>query len=150
MRKIDLGQTISILANIGVIAGIVFLGYELRQNTRLLDVQIRAEAFNRQSSLPDLLLENPELITLLESDRDTLDDSERTMLTVLGIRAFTVFENGYGGIETGQMNEEDAIRAFRSIWNRESLNYGMPQAWSLYRDRASPEFVDWVEKNVIQ
>jgi hypothetical protein len=33
MRKIDLGQTITILANIGVIAGIVFLALELRQNT---------------------------------------------------------------------------------------------------------------------
>ena len=34
MKKIDLSQTISILANIGVIAGIVFLGVEIRQNTR--------------------------------------------------------------------------------------------------------------------
>jgi len=33
MRKIDIGQTITILANIGVIAGIVFLALELRQNT---------------------------------------------------------------------------------------------------------------------
>jgi hypothetical protein len=32
MKNIDLGQTISILANIGVIAGIVFLGFELRQS----------------------------------------------------------------------------------------------------------------------
>ena len=33
MKKIDLGQTISILANFGVVAGIVFLGIELRQTT---------------------------------------------------------------------------------------------------------------------
>ena len=33
MRKIDLGQTFQILANVGVIAGIVFLGIELRRNT---------------------------------------------------------------------------------------------------------------------
>ena len=30
LKKIDLGQTISILANVGVIAGIVFLAVELR------------------------------------------------------------------------------------------------------------------------
>ena len=36
MKKIDLGQTLTILANVGVIAGIVFLGYELRQNTLVL------------------------------------------------------------------------------------------------------------------
>lgn len=33
MKKIDLGQTITILANIGVISGIAFLALELRQNT---------------------------------------------------------------------------------------------------------------------
>ncbi len=33
MKKISLGQTITILANIGVIAGIVFLRFEMRQNT---------------------------------------------------------------------------------------------------------------------
>ncbi len=36
MKKLDLGQTITILANVGVIAGIVFLGYELRQNNLYL------------------------------------------------------------------------------------------------------------------
>ena len=34
MKKIDLGQTISTLANIGVIAGIVFLGVESSQSTK--------------------------------------------------------------------------------------------------------------------
>ncbi len=32
MRKIDLGQMLSIIANVGVIAGIVFLGLGLKQN----------------------------------------------------------------------------------------------------------------------
>ena len=42
MKKIDLGQTIGILANVGVIAGIVFLAVELRQNNELLATQITA------------------------------------------------------------------------------------------------------------
>ena len=33
MKKIDLGRTISILANLGVIAGLVFLALEVRTNT---------------------------------------------------------------------------------------------------------------------
>ena len=36
MKKIDLGQTISIFANLGVIAGITFLALELNQNTAQL------------------------------------------------------------------------------------------------------------------
>lgn len=40
MKKIDLTQSISIFANLGVIAGLIFLGYEIRQNT----AQMRADA----------------------------------------------------------------------------------------------------------
>jgi hypothetical protein len=38
MKKIDLGQTIAILANVGVIAGIAFLAFELRQNTQAVEL----------------------------------------------------------------------------------------------------------------
>lgn len=41
MKTLDLGQKIGILANLGVIAGIVFLGYELRQNNENLLAQSR-------------------------------------------------------------------------------------------------------------
>jgi len=37
MKKIDLGQTITILANVGVIAGIVFLGIEVQQNSTQIE-----------------------------------------------------------------------------------------------------------------
>jgi hypothetical protein len=40
MKKIEIGQLIGIFANAGVIAGLVILAYEIRQNTS----QIRAEA----------------------------------------------------------------------------------------------------------
>jgi hypothetical protein len=40
MKKLDLGQTVSILGNLGVIAGIIFLGFELRQNRDLARAQM--------------------------------------------------------------------------------------------------------------
>jgi hypothetical protein len=40
MKKIELSQSISIFANLGVIAGLIFLGYEIQQNT----AQMRADA----------------------------------------------------------------------------------------------------------
>ena len=33
MKKIDLGQTITIFANLGVIGGLIFLAVEIRQNS---------------------------------------------------------------------------------------------------------------------
>ena len=40
MNKIDLGQTVQTLANVGVIAGIVFLAFEIQQNTEMTRAQI--------------------------------------------------------------------------------------------------------------
>ena len=40
MKKIDLGQTISILANVGVVVGIIFLAVEIRDN----NIQARISA----------------------------------------------------------------------------------------------------------
>ena len=45
MKEIDLGQTITILANIGVIIGIAFLALEIRQNNRQLAAQTRFAYF---------------------------------------------------------------------------------------------------------
>ena len=41
MKKLDPGQVITIVANIGVIAGIVFLVVELRQNNQLMETEAR-------------------------------------------------------------------------------------------------------------
>ena len=41
MKRIDLGQTLNTLANVGVIAGIVFLAVELDQNNEFLELEAR-------------------------------------------------------------------------------------------------------------
>lgn len=60
MKKIDLGQTITILANVGVIAGIVFLGIELNQNTRQLALELEWQVNDRMiQNNRDLMGTNP-------------------------------------------------------------------------------------------
>jgi hypothetical protein len=41
MKKIDIGQTVGLLANPGVVAGIEFLAVELRQNNELMNAAAR-------------------------------------------------------------------------------------------------------------
>ena len=47
MKKINLGQLIGILANLGVIAGIVFLAFELEQNNQLMEAEARTAGAER-------------------------------------------------------------------------------------------------------
>ena len=76
MNKIDLGQTITILANVGVIAGIVFLGIELQQNNELLSSQIRSTRVENRLSLVDRLFDNLEVIELLGKEESELTGTE--------------------------------------------------------------------------
>ncbi len=59
MKKIELGQTIAILANVGVIAGILFLAIELRQNNEALGLQARLERENALRTAFTRDLDNP-------------------------------------------------------------------------------------------
>ena len=63
LKKLDLSQGITILANLGVIAGIVFLALELRQNNALMGH--RSESFSNPHKLDSIrrLTEMAERIT---------------------------------------------------------------------------------------
>jgi hypothetical protein len=65
MKKIDLGQTISILANIGVIVGIVFLALEISQSNRIAIRDTRAELTERTYELQSGILLSPEAAELM-------------------------------------------------------------------------------------
>lgn len=65
MKKIDLAQSITILANLGVIAGIVFLAVELRQNNALLEAEAGYNLARNRVANSELLRSSPEFAALL-------------------------------------------------------------------------------------
>ena len=86
MKRIDIGQAITILANLGVIAGIIFLAVEIRQNQAVLEqgnamnlVAVQNSALDRFSGFRKFLLENDELFMIWTNGmRDAeLTDIER-------------------------------------------------------------------------
>jgi len=63
--KVGLGQTITTLANLGVIAGIVFLAYELRQNTQAVQLASAESYLSGGSALDLRIAQDAELASLL-------------------------------------------------------------------------------------
>lgn len=138
MKKIDLGQTITILANVRVIAGIVFLGFELRQNThaiKLNAVQFQASEeaeFNR-------LWTNPELarvrVASETSGYQSLSAEEKLQLygavqSFLRIQQGVFYQLQHGGLDpvywTGR--ERQLVQLFRreefiAVWRQEGYAY---------------------------
>ena len=91
MKKIDMGQTVQILANVGVIAGIIFLGLELRQNNSLLTAQTLYNQFSIERETRRPFIENNDGMSdfyVKHAAGEPLTPSERTQMTFLRIDIF--------------------------------------------------------------
>ena len=70
MKKLDTSQAISVLANIGVLVGIVFVGYELRQSNRIAVGTTSYELSRNWITVNDMILTNPEVLALVVDLKD--------------------------------------------------------------------------------
>ena len=104
MKKIDLGQTITILANVGVIAGIVFLGFELRQNNEILLANSRVALGVGDLGLLDRVIGNPRLwINLANSE---MTDEEKVQLSAYLISFLRNYELSWFQYQSGALDEQ--------------------------------------------
>ncbi len=150
MKKIDLGQTISIFANVGVIAGILFLAIELQQNNDLLSAQARAARIELKTDFEGSLYQNAELAEIIARAQanDELTEAEEIRLLWLGRRMLTSFQYVYNEYQQG-MIEEGAISTVEWRIAYHQLIPRMEEAWSSFRDGMNPEFVRFMEENVV-
>ena len=65
MKKVAFGQTIGILANIGVIAGIIFLGVELQQNNELLQTEAGYKLLQSRIAIRNRIIDQSNFAQLL-------------------------------------------------------------------------------------
>ena len=65
MKKTNFGQIVTILANIGVLAGIVFVAYEIRQSNRIALGTTSYELNRNWMDLNEIYITNPDVIDLV-------------------------------------------------------------------------------------
>lgn len=146
MKKIDLGQAISIFANVGVIAGIVFLGIELRQNNELS----RAEAQRARAAIVSenfrSVTENPEIASVLlrDSQGDSLTDLELFQARSFWLSTLTTAELIYAqSIPSELPRTVQRLRRFSSTYPE------YRKVWSEREGEFDEAFVAWMNENVI-
>ncbi len=139
---------LTLVANVGVIAGIVFLGIELRQNNELLEAEAR---FNRMRMSWDgwqSLAENRDLteLTVRAINGETLAVAEQVRVDAVMMRILVGMEWLYRELppdspERFYMRDTllevfGGIGADLRVWNRRKTSF-------------DPSFVQWVEEKVI-
>ena len=152
MKKIDLGQTIGILANIGVIAGIIFLAVELAQNNELMEAEARLVAHQGNQQFAMSLVQNPALANVLAkvSAGEPLSDAEGIQAYALGLSVLRSFEFGYLETMRGALSEEDySVEMMRIIYHANTLDYRLDETWEIAKRVMTPGFVSFFEENVV-
>lgn len=153
MKKIDPGQAIAILANLGVIAGIVFLVIELQQNNELLAAQARGALADRRTQFVEMVSSNPSLaaIVVKVAEGDALSEVEKLQFRMIGRRLFMSFESQYLEVEQGVVPESSLpIRQWRSMFHGSVPDFKLSTAWDAYRAEAEPSFVEFWDSEIVE
>ena len=147
MKTLDLGQIISIFANLGVIAGIIFLAIEIRQNNELLRAAARESQVESRAGSLERWAENHELmeLRLRANNGEQLTTAEGWRVAFDFSSIMTRLEHDYELYQRGRI-EYVPVQGWASIFER------WPYMRSLWRDRRgnySPTFVEFMEENVV-
>lgn len=149
MKKRDLGQLIGVLANLGVIAGIVFLGVELQQNNEFLEAQARADRrdIGREAALRTL--NNPDLRSATRKALNgvPLNDDEAFLLDLENQATLRDWGYLYRETQVGslELEELDAAGWRRAFCVRAP---GLRDYWARTKDTEDPAFVAWMEGTI--
>ena len=145
MQKIDFGQTITILANIGVIAGIIFLAIEVQQNNTLMRAQTRSDISRDVSGMLLGNAHSPYLEEMLYPEELQLWDGNigRVRRAVATVAMFRIWENMHYQNRMGLYDDSEfsfELEAWRVNLAQETIK----SIWCSSRPRFSPEFVETV------
>lgn len=137
-------QLISLLANLGVVAGIIFLGLEIQQNTNMMRSQSKNAMTENQMSFYALVIENPDVNELLFKGRGTTDTSmytpeELNKLSYVFNTQLRMWENEWYQYNQGLFEPEE-FEARSTIWRREMGTGRYQRFWNSFKDTYSPDF----------
>ena len=148
MKKIDAGQMITILANLGVIAGIVFLAMELRQNNNLLASQARQNILEARAAYQQNVAVNAGGLAdiLQKAQSQELSATERFRLNVHWSLVLQNWESIYQEVLSGPLSESDLPVV---LWAATmSNNPDLIVFWERSKDSYSPGFNVLLEERV--
>ncbi len=152
LKKIDLGQALGIFANVGVIVGIAFLAFELRQNNEALNLQARLE---REDTVRQGLLrrvQNPDLIaaTARVMREEPLSLEDELLLDDLNRGALMDWWLAYHQVQDGVLAAESLpLSGWRYYFHHEFPR--MDESWADFKllIPQEVEYFRWFEENIV-
>jgi hypothetical protein len=139
---------IALIANIGVVAGVVFLAFEIQQNNELLVQSSRYSMLENQKDWKFFLNGDPEISKLMYTPNvGELNEIER-------LRRFDILS---GILLTWQWEWEQAqsglfgnsklpVEGFRELWKSQNTQL----EWAELKPILKPEFAEFLQNNIVK
>ena len=147
MKDDKLNRLLTLGANFGVIAGIIFLGFELKQNNQLLVEEARYSMLENQKewayfisaadNVSDSVMSPDSNSELSETDKIRRGELFGTLLFMWQWEFEQSRSKLFGGSEV-------SIEAYRHGWR----NYKIAEIWPEIRDWYSDDFIRFMEEEV--
>lgn len=150
MKISAINEGVSFVANIGVIASIVFLGLEMQQNTEMMQSQTRNSIMENQLSFYERAIENNEFAKVIAERRLNPNSypagSAESFQYLLFIASQQrMWENEFYQYQVG-LFDQDEFDARTNLWRREIAIEANLQGWRRAEDSYSPEFRDFLNE----
>ena len=158
MDKDNLNKWLTLTANLAVVAGIVFLAFELKQNNELLEAEIRASRRDVRAADFLLPLEHPQYANALIKKHGGEPLSEYESLILDRAIATTLYNYQYVFTEysLGRIAENTLpLSQWRTDFDGDvssSLGYwpDLREYWEARKNLDyDPEFVRWMDENIV-
>jgi hypothetical protein len=146
MKNIDLGQTINTIANLGVVAGIVFLAFELRQNTLAAQLAATDSYVAEMNQADYFIVADPDFADLLLKgvDGEELTRSEELRVNIYARTQLRQWQSAYFRYRNSALDEQ----FLRQMQNQiAGIIAQDPYIYAYWEERKSvwdPEFNDFI------
>ena len=135
-----INKWMTLVANFGVVAGIIFLGIEIQQNTNMMQAQSRSAITQNTMSVfaPDL--ETADIIVRgLAGEFEPGSGAEFFFFQGQLQRTFKTWENEYYQYKLG-LYEKELFTAHQDTWAKVLRRPGARLVWRVVGDGYSPQF----------
>ena len=148
MKRIEPAQIATLVANIGVIGGILLLAFELRQNNELIEAEARLNRTNMAIDAWRVTAEHGDLTEIREKEKrgEELSSAESRRIDALVMSIFLVGEWTFKEhpIDSSELNQVREVQLYNF---RNSPEYG--RVWGERKQTFDPAFVKWMEDYVV-
>ena len=138
---------IALLANLGVVAGVVFLALEIQQNNELLVQESRYSMLENQKEWKFFLNGSPEIAKLIyQSQTEELSDIDKWRRFDILAGLLLTWQWEWEQAESGRFGDSQLpIEAFRALWKYQNIH----SEWAELKPILRHDFAEFLERNVV-